>query len=85
MIYWKVKEFEKKYKSNTSTTVYVDELFWRDFNRFWCMNHGNKVFSSYGIYNREYYQWKTDMAIVNRWRAGQTGMPLIDALMREMN
>jgi len=70
MIYWKVKEFEKKYKSNMSTTVFIDELFWRDFNRYWCMNHGNKVFSSYGIYNREYYAWKTDMAIVNRWRAG---------------
>ncbi len=55
MIYWKVKEFERKYKSNTSTTIYVDELFWRDFNRFWCMNHGNKIFSAYGIYNREYY------------------------------
>lgn len=25
------------------------------------------------------------MAIVNRWRQGKTGMPLIDALMREMN
>jgi len=26
MIYWKVKEFEKKFKSNTSTTVFIDEL-----------------------------------------------------------
>lgn len=58
---------------------------WRDFNRYWCIFHGDKIFHEYGIYNREYYQWKTDMSIVQRWRDGQTGMPLVDALMREMN
>lgn len=49
------------------------------------MRHGNKIFSSYGIYNRSYYNWNTDMEIVNRWKEGRTGMPLIDALMRELN
>lgn len=49
------------------------------------MRYKNKVFSSYGIYDREYYDWKTDEEIVRRWREGSTGMPLIDALMREMN
>jgi len=67
-VYWQVKNFEEKHKKNESTTVYIDELFWRDFCRFWCINHGYKVFSAYGIYNREYYNWKTDMEIVNRWR-----------------
>ena len=83
--YHQVKEFEAKHRSNESTKVFVDELFWRDFNRFWCMRHGVKVFSSYGIYNRTYYEWKTDQETVSRWREGRTGMPLIDALMREMN
>merc|ERR1712125_127557 len=49
------------------------------------MRYGNKVFSSYGIYNRKYYDWKTDLEIVKKWREGNTGMPLVDALMREMN
>ena len=49
------------------------------------MKHGNKVFSSYGIYDRTYYSWKPDSDIVQRWKDGQTGMPIIDALMREMN
>lgn len=49
------------------------------------MKYGNKIFSSYGIYNREYYNWATDMNIVKRWREGNTGIPLIDALMRDMN
>ena len=49
------------------------------------MHHGNKVFSEYGIYDRKYHDWKHDMSIVQRWRDGQTGLPIIDALMREMN
>ena len=49
------------------------------------MKNGNKVFSKYGIYNRKYYNWQTSDENVQRWRAGLTGMPLVDALMREMN
>jgi len=51
-VYQKVKTFEKKNDVNEGTKVYLSELFWRDFNKFWCMNHGNKVFSEYGIYDR---------------------------------
>ena len=56
-VYWEVKKFEAEQTRNESTTIFIDELFWRDFNRFWCLNHGNKVFSSYGIYDRTYYNW----------------------------
>ena len=56
-VYFETLEFEKANKKNESTTVFVDELYWRDFNRYWCMAHGNKVFSPYGIYNRTYYNW----------------------------
>jgi deoxyribodipyrimidine photo-lyase len=59
-VYWKVKEFEKSHGANESTKVFIDELFWRDFYRFWCMRYKNKVFSSYGIYDRSYYAWETN-------------------------
>jgi deoxyribodipyrimidine photo-lyase len=84
-VYHETKQFEKDVQRNESTGVFVDELFWRDFNRYWCMHHGNKVFSGYGIYDRTYYDWKTDPVTVKRWRDGMTGVPIIDALMREMN
>jgi len=83
--YHATRDFQKKHGTNESTKVYIDELFWRDFNRYWCMRYANKVFSSYGIYDRKYYNWQTDNEIVKRWREGNTGMPLIDALMRDMN
>jgi len=84
-VYFEVKSFEEKRRKNESTKIYVDELFWRDFNRYWCMRHGNKVFYSYGIYDRTYYDWKDNKETIQRWREGRTGMPLIDALMRDMN
>jgi deoxyribodipyrimidine photo-lyase len=84
-VYHATRDFEKKHGGSESTRVFIDELFWRDYNRYWCMRYGIKVFSPYGIYDRTYYDWKTDLDIVKRWREGRTGMPLIDALMREMN
>lgn len=67
-VYFETKAFEEKHRRNDSTKVYVDELFWRDYNRYWCLKYGNKVFSSYGIYDRTYYDWKTSPDFVKRWR-----------------
>ena len=66
-VYHATRDFEKKHRANDSTKVFIDELYWRDFNRYWLMRHGNRVFSSYGIYDRQYYDWHTDMTVVKRW------------------
>lgn len=84
-VYFATHEFMKVHRSNESTRVFIDELFWRDFNKYWFMRWASKAFSEYGIYDRSYYGWGADKTIIERWQAGQTGMPLIDALMREMN
>lgn len=84
-MFWRSREFEAKHGRNESTKCYIDELLWRDFARYWCMRYGTVVFSKYGIYNRTYWNWQNNQQIIERWRQGQTGMPLIDALMREMN
>ena len=49
------------------------------------MRFKNKGFSEYGIYDRSYYNWNVDQDIIDRWKKGQTGMPLVDSLIREMN
>ena len=84
-VYYETKKYEKKHGHSNETKVFLDELFWRDFNRFWMLHNGAKAFSSYGIYNRTYYNWVNDMNTIKRWREGRTGMPIVDALMREMN
>jgi len=84
-VYHETRRFENEYERNDSTKHFIDELFWRDFFHFWCRHHGMKIFSSYGIYDRSHYRWQTDLEIIKRWRDGTTGMPIIDAFMRELN
>ena len=59
-VYHETRRFEKENSGNESTKVFIDELFWRDFNRYWFMHNAGKAFSSYGIYDRTYYAWKTE-------------------------
>ena len=49
------------------------------------MYHADRVFRPYGLTKRPDYSWRHDPKIVQRWKEGNTGMPYIDALMRELN
>jgi deoxyribodipyrimidine photo-lyase len=51
-IYHETRKFEKENSAGEGTKIFIDELFWRDFNRYWCMKYADKVFSEYGIYDR---------------------------------
>ena len=84
-VYQQTRKFEAHVKKTDSTTHFVHELFWRDFCYFFCERHGTRVFQPYGVFNKGASKWHTDPAIVKRWKDGMTGMPLIDALMRELN
>jgi deoxyribodipyrimidine photo-lyase len=62
---------------------YVFQLCWRDFFRFYCAHFGSKVFFLEGPALRK-RSWKRDADAERRWKAGQTGVPIVDALMREL-
>jgi deoxyribodipyrimidine photo-lyase len=49
------------------------------------MINGEKIFQKYGVHNREFLDYKTDISIISRWRIGRTGVPIVDAIMRELN
>ena len=42
------------------------------------------MFTSYGILTDAKFHWLSNMTIINRWKNGETGMFIIDALMREL-
>jgi deoxyribodipyrimidine photo-lyase len=69
-VYWAVRDFEEKKFSNKSTGHYISELYWRDYCRFFCLHHGNKVFKEYGINDRNQLSWKTSQEKVSKWREG---------------
>lgn len=83
LIYHEIKKYESKRVANKSTYWVIFELIWRDFFRFFCEKHGNKVFLPGGTAGRR-PDWRNDKEALRRWKKGSTGMPLVDANMREM-
>ena len=45
---------------------------------------GDKIFYEYGHAGRINSKWRCDKDVIERWKAGMTGMPIIDAIMRDL-
>ncbi len=82
-IYKQVKEYEAKRVKNDSTYWLIFELLWRDFFRFICAKHGNKIFRKSGLQGIN-IPWQEDWEKFRLWQEGKTGFPLVDANMREL-
>lgn len=84
MIYSEVKRYEKSVKKNSSTYWMIFELVWRDYFRYVAMKYGNQLFYSGGIKNDD-MNWKDDPEKLEAWKRGETGIPFVDANMKELN
>ncbi len=82
-VYWSVKRYEQERIANDSTYWLIFELLWRDYFRFICAKHGNKVFQPAGLQGIP-IPWRQDRELFELWRSGRTGYPLVDANMREL-
>lgn len=65
--------------------VYLHELIWRDFFQMilWHFPEVGKGRAFKPVYDR--IRWRNDEREFERWCHGQTGYPLVDAGMRELN
>jgi deoxyribodipyrimidine photo-lyase len=79
-----VGRYEDQRVANDSTYWLVFELRWRDFFQFQVAKHGGQLFRPEGIRNRE-IEWRDDAEKFERWAAGETGIPFVDASMRELS
>jgi len=82
-IYGEVKRYEKQRVSNQSTYWVIFEMIWRDYFRYVCMRYGDRVFYLSGIMGKK-IPWKKDQKLFEMWKDGRTGIPFVDANMREM-
>ncbi|MDY7008763.1 MAG: DASH family cryptochrome [Cyanobacteriota bacterium] len=82
-IYEQVQEYEEQRVKNNSTYWLIFELLWRDYFRFICQKHGNKVFHKSGLQGVA-IPWQEDWGKFRKWQEGKTGFPLVDANMREL-
>ena len=84
-IYNELKRYESERVRNESTYWLVFELLWRDFFRFVALRYGTRIFKSSGIKHDLSKKYQHDEDLFLKWANGQTGIPFIDANMREMN
>jgi deoxyribodipyrimidine photo-lyase len=79
-----VRRYEDERVSNDSTYWLLFELMWRDFFQFQFVKHGARFFSATGIRDVE-KEWSGGDDRFERWAAAETGIPFVDANMRELN
>jgi len=84
LIYEEVKKYEKLVKKNASTWWLIFEIVWRDYFKYTALRVGNSMFAEGGIKHRE-VEWQYDKILFQRWAEGKTGIPFVDAHMRELN
>jgi deoxyribodipyrimidine photo-lyase len=83
-VHAEVEAYERERVANDSTYWLVFELLWRDFFQFQARKHGATLFAPGSIRRRD-IDWSHDEAAFDRWRRGETGVPFVDANVRELN
>ena len=83
-IYYQIKAHEAAHGANDSTYWVVFELLWRDYFRFVARKFGRKIFSVDGIRPKEGIPHHIDAGTFLAWTEGRTGIPFIDANMRQL-
>ena len=83
-IYKELKNYEARNGSNKSTYWLFFELLWRDYFRLIGKKFENKIFQKGGTKQEVNPELKDDVQLLKLWTEGRTGMPFIDANMKEL-
>lgn len=84
LVYHELKRYEHERLANESTHWLFFELLWRDFFRLMGKKHGNRIFLKGGVQNKSLKNIKNNRELFQLWVDGRTGVPFIDANMREL-
>ncbi len=85
LIYHELKRYEHERVCNESTYWLFFELLWRDFFRLMGKKYRTRIFLKSGPQNKDMSHLKNDWEHFWAWAEGRTGVPFIDANMRELN
>lgn len=69
-------------KGSDGSDDYIRELFWREFYNYILYHFPKSEFENFLDINPK---WQNDEKVFEKWRTGQTGVPIIDAAMRYLN
>ena len=57
----------------------------REYYRYWVLEYGSDIYHLKGVHGLENKNNQADNEMIDAWKTGNTGMPIIDALMRQLN
>ncbi|SHF80297.1 deoxyribodipyrimidine photo-lyase (single-stranded DNA-specific) [Modicisalibacter ilicicola DSM 19980] len=80
----RLRDFEQRVGANESTYWLYFELLWREFYQWYAHAHGARLFRLSGL-KGESPRPDRDRARFAAWGRGETGLPIVDACMRELN
>ncbi|MDX2176683.1 MAG: DASH family cryptochrome [Candidatus Sumerlaeia bacterium] len=80
-----VRRYEREVVANDSTYWLVFELLWRDYFRFVALKYGSRLFKRGGLKGSPGHTAPEVPGHFDAWAAGRTGVPFVDANMRELN
>ncbi len=84
-VYWKMKEAEANYGLKPYFNQIVLGLLWRDYYRFMFKKYRNTFFKPEGFTTHSVALPQLDHLSLQTWKDGNTGQPLVDSLMFELN
>lgn len=85
MVYYELRKYEEQYGRNKSTYELFYYLMLRDYHRFMAKKYCNQIFLKAGPQNKISRHWRNDRPLLRQWIEGRTGVPFIDANMREIS
>lgn len=84
-VYWKMKEAEANFGLKPYFNQIVLGLLWRDYYRFMFKKYRNTFFKPEGFSINEVTTGLVDSDLLNAWKNGNTGQPLVDSIMHDLN
>lgn len=81
-VYWEVVNHQQ---SNSQYSGLLLHLLWRDYFRFMFKKHGQKFIAAKNNVHQTSEAAEGQDELFENWKNGHTGVPLVDAIMHELN
>ena len=82
-VYWEINKHQHSAPANYFNSLVLD-LLWRDYFRFMFKKHGQKFIAAKND-DEQLLLADSQDDLFESWKNGETGVPLIDAIMHELN
>lgn len=66
-----------------NTRKFLSELVWHDFSQYLLLHFPRLAYENFSQ-KLDHFPWEEDLQILRKWQSGTTGIPLVDAGMRQL-